>query len=43
MMLVAEPIARVQGYFWWWVIVSMVWGLIAACIAIILPVWEVRP
>ena len=35
------PVAHVQGYFYWWVIVSMVWGLIAACIAIVLPVWEV--
>ncbi|CAL5219522.1 g1369 [Coccomyxa viridis] len=31
-----------RGYFYWWVIVSMVWGLIAACIAIVLPVWEAR-
>ena len=34
---------HVQGYFYWWVIVSMVWGLIAAFIAIVMPVWEVRP
>lgn len=34
---------HVQGYFYWWVIVSMVWGLVAAFIAIVMPVWEVRP
>lgn len=31
---------HVQGYFYWWVIVSMVWGIIAAFIAIVMPVWE---
>ena len=30
------------GYFYWWVIVSISWGLIASVIAIVLPVWEVR-
>ena len=29
------------GYFYWWVIVSISWGLIASVIAIVLPVWEV--
>lgn len=38
-----SPLPHVQGYFYWWVIVSIVWGLIAACIAIVMPVWEVRP
>lgn len=28
------------GYFTFWVILSMVWGLIAAVIATLLPIWE---
>ena len=40
-MSVTNMTPHVQGYFYWWVIVSMVWGLIAAFIAIVMPVWEV--
>lgn len=31
-----------QGYFYLWVIVSIVWGLVASCIAVVMPVWEVN-
>ena len=30
------------GYFYWFVILSLCWGLIAAVIAIFLPLWESR-
>ena len=30
------------GYFTFWVILSMVWGLIAAVVATLLPIWESR-
>ena len=30
------------GYFTFWVILSMTWGLIAAVIATLLPIWESR-
>eukprot|EP00891_Asterochloris_glomerata_P004751 jgi/Astpho2/4751/Aster-00301 len=31
-----------EGYFTFWVILSMTWGLIAAVIATLLPIWESR-
>ena len=32
-----------KGYFGFWVVVSIIWGLLAAVVAIVLPVWEVNP
>ncbi|KAL3150999.1 hypothetical protein ABBQ38_012872 [Trebouxia sp. C0009 RCD-2024] len=31
-----------QGYFTFWVILSLIWGLIATVIATLLPIWESR-
>ena len=31
-----------QGYFYFWVILSFVWGLVAAFLAFTLPIWESR-
>ena len=46
-MIIAWPLlalpARVfpKGYFAFWVVISIVWGLLAAVVAIVMPVWEV--
>ena len=31
-----------QGYFYFWVILSFVWGLVAAAVATTMPIWESR-
>lgn len=31
-----------QGYFYFWVILSFVWGLVAAAVATSMPIWESR-
>ena len=30
------------GYFTFWVVLSLIWGLIASIVATILPIWEAR-
>ena len=30
------------GYFTFWVIISLIWGLVATVIATLLPLWEAR-
>ena len=30
------------GYFTFWVILSLIWGLVATVIATLLPIWEAR-
>lgn len=32
----------VAGYFTFWVILSLIWGLVATVIATLLPLWEAR-
>ena len=31
-----------KGYFTMWVIIAMIWGLIAAFVCVLLPIWEAR-
>lgn len=31
-----------QGYFTFWVILSMIWGLVASCLCIFWPLWDAR-
>ena len=32
----------ITGYFTFWVILSLIWGLIATVVATLLPIWESR-
>ncbi|KAG2494461.1 hypothetical protein HYH03_007513 [Edaphochlamys debaryana] len=31
-----------QGYFTFWIIIAMIWGIVASCICIVLPIWEAQ-
>ena len=30
------------GYFYFWVVLSLIWGLVSAFISILMPLWESR-
>ena len=40
--LLANNEVLLTGYFTFWVILSLIWGLVATVIATLLPIWESR-
>ena len=38
----SSSVPLLAGYFTFWVVLSLIWGLIATVIATLLPIWESR-